>query len=289
MDGRRKIGQNLSADQTDDISDSGNMERVSDTSSSLDPSQMAKLQAKCDVIRRSQDVPVTKQSVDTVEIICDMCSKPFVIKKGDLSPVCPHCGAKHHVDVDLEEVRVTNPTENYQILQDKAQQEAAAREAGLIIPKDKNWQDSRKEQISLEPGSPEYREYLDDLMENDPMKEDDAMHVELESRNEDLVTDGYDAPIDDNQFHEDGEPVDPNLDPNKDTVSKQQNREISEKFDVHQAVLETLAVMAVATPTIADDMIINSRSFQYDIIHDKSVTADEYQQAAEGYVMESMF
>lgn len=280
MDNRRKIGSGSFVTDYDDISESSGLQLVSDKSSSLDPYQVERLRALCyEKIKSDQESVSFVYPPGFVERICDMCQKPFVCKENELYPVCPHCGRKHTIDTDLQEVHVTNSTERYQELQDKSQ-------GFPVVSPDDAWQDSRKEQISLEPGSPEYQEYLRDLMENSPKKEDDAMHVALETRNEDLVTKGHDASFDDNQFYDD---VDNVLDPNDDTVAKRESREITEKLDVHAAVLEALAAMVVVTPTVADDKILRSQSFQYDVLHDRSISADEYHDAVESYVMESVF
>ena len=45
------------------------------------------------------------------------------------------------------------------------------------------WDNDAKEQISLEQGSAEYREYEDDLREVNPFQPDDEFHAKLEARN----------------------------------------------------------------------------------------------------------
>ena len=51
------------------------------------------------------------------------------------------------------------------------------------------WQDESKEQISLAMGTPEYREYQEDLMEHDPFRPNDEWHEELEQSYDELVDD----------------------------------------------------------------------------------------------------
>lgn len=304
MAGRRKKVSSIVVDHENDVSDVNDLFLLSDISSSLPVEQMSKLSELADVKMRSRDCDSGFVKRDGfVEFVCDVCLKPFVCKREDVDLVCPHCFAKHHIDIDLEEVHVTQRDSDglVQRLDEKAKERAMIHANGGIVvakevetsvrftedilnhnPKDK-WEDTRKEQISLEPGSPEYLEYLEDLQDNDPSKPDDEMHVALEEHNEDLVTKGHDAEFEDNPESDDVF-VD-----NIEDAAEQAQREKREKMDVHAAVLETLAVMAASTETDADDKVLRSDSIQTDLINDRSVSADEYKQAAESYVMESIY
>lgn len=101
-----------------------------------------------------------------------------------------------------------------------------------------NWENTDKEQISLAPGSAEYRERQDDLQENSPDKPDDAFHVNLEERNEVQARDV----LKENQMHDE-----------QNDTSERKYRNQTAKRTQFKTVKSAAIDAALATETLSDD------------------------------------
>ena len=118
-------------------------------------------------------------------IICVKCGMIFFPPVTEEWVVCPNCQARQHME-PVEEVSVTNPNrdmEKAERLMQKAVRQKRRSNFAFGRQTDTHFNDA-KDQFSLQLGSVEYREYLADLQDHDPMKADDAFHEQLEKHNE---------------------------------------------------------------------------------------------------------
>ena len=212
-----------------------------------------------------------------IECTCDVCMKSFFRKSDSKSWDCPYCGHKYELE-DLEEINTLqeNPYKDIQVSDTRAQ-ERRQRFQNLFQHRSDTWEDGRKEQISLELGSDEYEEYLDDLQSNNPENSNDSFHDRLEQHNEDLVTKNYDG-LDN--------PESAKLeDSSLDDAAKMQRREEMQKRDIHAiAVRETIAAAAL-TETLSDDQLARAITTDNEVLYDRNVKPDEYINALKEYVV----
>lgn len=223
----------------------------------------------------SQDI----QSSSELACECDICMKSFFRKQNDVSWACPYCGHKMQKD-DLEELNEMqdNSYKNLNVSECRAI-DRRAKFQHLLQSRSDNWQDGRKEQLSLEMGSDEYSEYVDDLSFNCPDKDSDSFHVRLEQYNEDLVTKGYDSPYE----NEESAKLDKDI---GETPVEIQKREEMQKRDLHvHAVREAIAASEL-TESLSDDALARAITSDNIILYNKSVKPDEYIEALKEYVVE---
>lgn len=257
---------------------------------------------------RADKAPVVMDRME--ECICEACHKVFWRNADDMSASCPHCHAPYVLTSDLEEIDVLRPNETVAENSSNGVEIVEVKLVGDIVTivetrqtsvdvsnidelnpadfeldseldfDDKNWQDSRKEQISLEMGSPEYKEYLEDLADNDPGKADDAMHAELEEYNQDLVTRNYDAEFEDNPESE------------QDASDDMQDLQVRRRFEkqaIHAGVMGAVIDRARSTESDLDDKVARSIVRDNPVMRDSGISADKYEVELQEYVMESAF
>lgn len=136
----------------------------------------------------------------------------------------------------------------------------------ILSPK-KNRPDRRentdKEQISLAPGSAEYKERIRDLKECSPDKPDDEFHVELESKNEIQAGDV----LRENQ----------RMDEQNDTAERKFRNQTSKRTQFG-AVKSAAIVKASKTETLADDKKAKRMMPKNldKVVYDDGVVEDDY-------------
>lgn len=228
--------------------------------------------------RESLDIGnMTKPTV--VEIVCDVCHKSFFIVSESDSYVCPYCGAKHMYSEE-ELIDCINQHQNHELVEklvEKGTQRILTRMNGLFnVGSQDKWTNESKGQISLEQGSEEYKEYVEDIKEQDPMKPDDVDHVELEKHNADLVTKEYDITDNPEALKESTELVGGKL--------KVQNEMM--KRAVHGNAVGSARRAAVGTAGRADDIRASEIGVDNEFLHNTSVQAGEYDDALVEFVVE---
>lgn len=274
--------------------------------------------AKANAIQKADEV---KAKIDSMavseECVCDYCHKIFFRDSSDMHPVCPHCHHKYALTSELEQVdifavqQILDESKNDPVVKpvveknivkgdiikedivvDKTidtqesipleEQDPMSYElVGELDLKDKNWQDSRKEQISLEMGSPEYKEYLEDLANNDPGRPDDARHLALEEYNQDLTTKDYDPDFVDN-------PESDEIDKTDDLEDVLVQRKMA-KQAMHVGALVAVIDQTKTTASENDDRVARKLPRDNLVMQDPSVSADKYASGLKHYVMESSF
>lgn len=270
--GRRKIGSR----KVENIED--NIDMIDDSLSEYSVvashgHRFAEL-SEVSVKPKKMDVHLIQQA--ETECICDVCLKAFYHKADETEWYCPNCGTKYQSEA-LEELHVTQDgTETSQKLADCAEKRRV--NGGIfLVRKKENWEDNRKEQISLEQGSAEYLEYQEDLQEMDPFRGEDEFHQKLEQYNEDLVTKNYDT--DDN-------PEAPDDYESLNMAVKLQHLEEMQKRDLHPKAVRSAIAAASLTETLTDDQLARAITTDNVILYDKGVKPDEYVEALTDYVID---
>lgn len=214
------------------------------------------------------------------ECICDICHKSFWRKPDAESVSCPYCHSPYVMTSELEEVNVFQEHTARADAVHIEDLDPADFEVEEILAFSENWQDSRKEQISLEMGSSEYKEYLDDLANNSPDKMDDRMHVQMEEYNQDLVTKNYDAEFEDN----------PESD--HDESNYTQDLQVRKKFEkqaIHAAVMSAAMDRAQSTKSDRDDQVVRTIAQDNLVMRDPGVSVEDYENKINEYVMDTAF
>lgn len=209
---------------------------------------------------------------DSLCCVCDGCGYVFYRKDDSEYFSCPHCQARHHFE-PVEEMSVS-------LMDDKdvskhaallAKEQAIARRKAVFgsirpITQDSHVDDA-KTQSSLQMGTPEYKEYVADKQESDPMKPDDEFHVELELHNETL---------DDRLL----EAV-----PERAMGEFKDRKALYEamKREYHDEYVGEMRVEASKTPTLDDDNAVNRIGIDNPVMNDIGVFPDEYQKQLEDY------
>lgn len=222
-------------------------------------------------------VTITTESVpDREEYWCVNCGHAFYRKKNESDLTCPFCRAKHHFE-QAEEVHLTRRDKDAQMKLSMLAQNSretrdgemteksgkAARNLGrTVVYQDTNVNDA-KNQISLQLGSAEYLEYVEDRKENSAQAPDDVFHAELEQQNADL------APKMDEQNNEGI--VNEYLD----------RRALSEakKREIHDEAVALVMQRASRTETLEDDLKISKLGMDNPILHDIGVSDAKYDDA----------
>lgn len=198
-------------------------------------------------------------------IICVKCGLIFFPLENDGWVVCPGCQVRQHTE-PVEEVNVLNPHQDMQRtekLMQQADRQKRRPRISLSRNRDTHFNDA-KGQLSLQMGSVEYREYVEDLKEHSPTRADDQFHEALEKRNEQI-------PVERTAENSDETPMDEFLERKaQDEVGKRQ---------WHQSALGAVALMAASTRLRADDMVVQRIGIENAALHDVTIRPAEYQEA----------
>lgn len=120
------------------------------------------------------------------------------------------------------------------------------------------WDNDSKNQTSLDLGSDEYEEYVENLKEHNPFKPDDEMHKDLAE---------YNMRFAEKLAEKAAQPEDP--------TDKKKVRWEMQKRAVSKAVYTNLLRKALGTPDVSDDERL--RDFdEHKLVYDDSVTVDNY-------------
>lgn len=283
--GRKKIGSNRAMVSPEDNLDAVGFDELEEVSSIGDSRKTENDSRRATLSMKIMDVRNRRSSGEEVtvnrdlECTCDLCMKSFFRKEGEVEWHCPYCGHKFEAEY-LEEVDTMqeNPYKDAN-MSDEQSKERKRRLQTIFHQRTDTWQDGRKEQLSLEMGSDEYGEYVDDLANNRPDKEDDSFHARLAQRNADLVTKQYDSP----KENEESAKLDHNV--GEDSIAMQKREEM-QKRDLHDdAVREAIAAASVTAST-SDDQLARSISAENVILYNRSIKPDEYIEALKDYVVE---
>lgn len=247
---------------SDAVSSSEDMDRVSvhgdwDRKSSL----LAKLKPAGDNTGAASD--------RTESVCCDSCGKWFRCLLSDPNPVCPYCGRTQERE-DLLQVTAFGSAlaaQQKSTLMDKVREMQQRKET---------WEDGRKEQISLEMGSAEYIERVEDLKMHDPFRPDDERHVELEEHNEDLVMKNQETP-DENPYAEDD---------GRNVLVEEKLRSEREKRARHSEAVRAAIASAAITETLSDDELARAITTDNELIYDPKVRPKDYVKKLDEYVAE---
>lgn len=201
-------------------------------------------------------------------VFCEACRKWFrnTAKPGE-EVRCPYCGTKFE---QASELHVFDPNLSNQ---DKARLYAKVQEQ--LLKKEK-WEDTRKEQISLEMGSSEYLERVEDLKLHDPFRPDDEMHAVLEEYNEDLVLKGMEKEAE-NPYASDDDRI----------LEIEQRRNLErEKRSLHAKAVRTAIASAAITETLADDQLARAITTDNELLYDPTVKPRDYVRKLDEYIQD---
>ena len=205
-------------------------------------------------------------------VICVKCGMIFFPPKAEEWVVCPGCQARQHME-PVEEIHILNPNQDMQKAERLIQSaERQKRRAGISLTakSDTHFNDA-KNQLSLQMGTVEYREYVEDLQEHNPMKADDQFHQALEQHNEQVPVEMEETNNTDNATDE--------------FLERKAQDEIG-KRQWHNAALGAVAMMASFTERQADDAVVSRIGIDNAALHDVTIRPDEYQGALETLVEE---
>lgn len=243
-------------------------------------------QEMSDMLEKTRFTTETAQEtskVDVIEYECDICHKVSYHKVIERDWCCPYCGYHHDPTVYEEVSAIQKNSLSVDVLArlEEISRRPEPHRQGIVIEplKVDVWVDGRKEQISLEPGSAEYLEYVEDLAAQDPFRPDDKRHVQLEQHNENLVTKKYDSP-DENPEADEGVSA-------AEVHKRQKIYEQQLKRAEHTKAVRAAIAAAAATPGLSDDKLARMITTDNPALYDPSVNPDDYDEAVVDYVMES--
>jgi hypothetical protein len=241
------------------------LEEVSVTSSSSSE-RVQKLMSK----KPGRSRPMLENDVDNcvvVEsgIICVKCGMIFFPPRTEEWVVCPGCQARQHME-PVEEVHVLNPNQDMQKTERLMQSaERQKRRAGISLTATSDTHfDDAKNQLSLQMGTVEYREYVEDLQDHNPMKADDVFHQNLEQHNEQVPAELEEAN---------------NVDTAMDEFLERKAQDEVGKRQWHNAALGAVALAASFTERQADDAVVGRIGVENAALHDVTIRPDEYEDA----------
>jgi hypothetical protein len=216
---------------------------------------------------------------DRIEHICDVCHKSFFVNKDAVSFVCPHCG--YHVSLDdAEEMHVTNHDGIASDMVVKLNEKAVRDRRRRFARNDSvdTWSDDNRTQISLEQGSDEYEEYVEDLKLQDPFRPDDDMHTELEEHNAELVT----------KLYNQADKVELSAEDPNEGRGYIKEKIVSEavKRSVHANAVRSALKAASKTDKISDDELAQAITTDNPFLYNPAVAINEYDDRIVDYVME---
>ena len=280
---RKRIGSSYSNvtsddDINDDAADLEELLSIGESSSSDDERRDILALRAFEARDKHSDLDVDNKSHD-LECTCDVCMKSFFRNPDEINIVCPYCGHKFQIE-DLEEIDMMqdNPYKET-VFSNERSVERQKRFQNLFQHRPETWEDGRKEQISLELGSDEYGEYVDDLSRNNPKNPDDTFHQNLERHNENLVTKQYDVPQENPEaaksYEKSGE-----------TSISIQKREEMQKRSLHAAAVREAIAAAALTPSLTDDQLAHAITTDNEVLYNSGIKPDEYVEALKDYVVE---
>lgn len=284
---RKRIGsvsKNISLDDDVDMIDEDLTEvssiggsMSSDNASVVRRQKLSQIAANVRNRRESDVVSDTSADKDShdVECTCDICMKTFIHKSTDKEWSCPFCGHKMEVE-DLEEVNELQENPYKDQMDEKRTRESTKRFSRIFHRSSETWQDGNKEQISLEQGSEEYGEYVDDLQANNPEKDDDTFHDALEEHNENLVTKAYDDTSENPEVKEQRK---------GESAADVKKREEMQKRELHGKAVRRAIEAAALTETLTDDQLARMITDDNVVLYNESVKPDEYVEALKNYVV----
>ena len=211
-------------------------------------------------------------------VLCENCGHIFYRKDESEYFSCPYCQAKHHFE-PAEEVQVIRENDRdldrleKLVMKEKEAERRRQMGSKLIasirpITQDTHVDDA-KSQTSLQMGSVEYKEYVEDLQEQAPTAPDDEFHVELEVHN---------AALDDRLAESVGEK------PMGDYYERKAINEAN-KREIHDEVMGMEKVKASKTKRLSDDIAVSHIGIDNPLMHDVTLTDAEYAKRMDEYIM----
>lgn len=229
---------------------------------SKDASRKRAVQSDTYVVDTSKD--------NLVECLCPNCGHVFYIGRDEQDVDCPYCQTKHHFE-EAEELHLTRQAEVQEMtklekLVAKDKQQKRRQQFIVFKPLD-TYENDAKTQTSLQMGTAEYNEYVEDLKEQAPSAPDDAFHVDLEDRNaalrETMVA----------------------VAAGKETGDLVERKAAGEamKREIHDEARAVALVHAGYTETKSDDLKLSKLGIDNPLIHDMGVSVDDYEAALEDF------
>lgn len=202
-------------------------------------------------------------------VLCENCGHVFYRKDNSEDFSCPYCQAKHHFE-PAEEVLLTRDNERdltkfEKLVTKEKEQERRRQMAGSLaamikpVTQDTHFNDA-KSQSSLQMGSAEYKEYVEDLQEQAPSAPDDQFHEDLEVHN---------AALDEEMILAVGEK------PMGDFFERKAINEAN-KREFHDEVMGRLKVEASKTERESDDIAVSRIGMDNEFFNDVTLSDAEY-------------
>ena len=260
-----------------DVYDKYDDEELESTSFSPQPNlrlmRKAADSVRADNLSQRKDEKKPKPKKAELSCVCENCGHIFYYEATAEECRCPKCQAKYYFE-PAEEISVIQ-TEGVMFNQDKLKslRERVAeydRQGGAVtMQKAKDTHsDDAKSQISLEQGSAEYKEYVEDIQESNPSTaETDEFHEQLEEHNEDLPEDLQEDFLENNDDAQD--------------LTNRRSNNMSQKREIHADIIAALAVIAAGTVTRRDDEMLKKLEVENSAMRDVTVQADDYADARE--------
>lgn len=228
--------------------------------------------------QRSRDTASEVGADPQVEHICPSCHRLFYTALSEKHVSCPRCGVKFAIE-DADEVHLTREREASAPVQERLTDKAKARSVrnGFLFNDAKDrWTNESKGQISLEQGSDEYEEYVEDIKEQLPSKPSDEFHEELSEHNADLVTRLYD------KASENPEAPDDRQEMREDRLKAQS---AAMKRALHGNAVRAAIAAARNTEGLSDDQLAMAITTDNPILYDPSIPLGKYDDAVVDYVL----
>lgn len=248
------------------------LEEVHVTSSSGSDRMQKLMSKKSTAVRSGVDKNWDNCMIVQSGIICVKCGMIFFPAVAEEWVVCPNCQARQHME-PVEEVSILNPNqdmERAERLMQKAERQKRRKGFALGRQADTHFNDA-KDQFSLQLGSAEYREYLEDLQDHNPMKANDEFHEKLAKHNEQV-------PVVLQQANDSDGPV-------EEFLERKAQDEVG-KLQLHRSAIGAVAMMAAFTQWHADDAVVERIGTDNAAMKDVNVRPDEYQDALKNLVVE---
>lgn len=219
--------------------------------------------------RQADNYVVDVEKDNLLECLCPNCGHVFYRKIEEEDVSCPYCQAKHHFE-EAEEVHLTRQAEQettkLEKLVAKDKQQKRRQQFIVFKPLDTHENDA-KTQTSLQMGTVEYNEYVEDLQESNPAKPDDDFHVDLEARNATLREEMAAVAA------------------GKETGDLFERKAVNEsaKRDLHDEAMAAALMYAGYTETRADDLKLSKIGIDNPLLHDMGISPEDYQEKLEEF------
>ena len=219
--------------------------------------------------RQADKYTIDVEKEELLECLCPNCGHVFYRKLEEEDVSCPYCQMKHHFE-EAEEVHLTRQDEQEAVKLEKlaAKDKQQKRKQRFIVfkPLDTHENDA-KTQTSLQMGTVEYNEYVEDLQESNPARPDDAFPVDLESRNATLREEMVAVASGD----ETGD------------LFERKAMSESAKRDLHDEALAAAMMYAGYTESKKDDYKLSKIGIDNPLVHDMGVSPEDYQETLEEF------